>query len=283
MAKKPKPTAILPPPVTAPPAGSYDPNLDASLSSAQRGYTDLQGDIERSGVRAASDFGLGQGQLETRRSQGLADIMRSRTRAGEDFGAQRAGVEQASGRSLSDILRSRRRGSEDYASSIANLNRQYSQLGDRQRQGAQQAGVARGGALQQAAAKRTANQALDRQPMDTNYGRFVADSGQAEQRLGQDKATSLGRIGTAETRAGEDAATAEQRLNLGVDTAQGDLALGYQRNNEDSTTKLQRAGRELGFFTQDTNANRFWQALNSGLWNGGAATPAVTPKRKVTG
>jgi hypothetical protein len=72
------------------------------------------------------------------------------------------------------------------------LTRQYGQLGRNQLQGANQAGVIRGGALLQSAAKRAENQAIDRQPLDTNFQRFLADNAQQAQRTQQDYETHGG-------------------------------------------------------------------------------------------
>lgn len=261
----------------SPPPGSYDPNLDAELAATQRGFVDTTSDVERAGGRASNDYAIGQGDIGRQRDQGLADLLRRRTRGAEDFAAQGQDLQRGYGRSLADLLTSRARAGEDYGRSVAGLQRSYSQLGDTQRQRAQQSGTARGGALAQALAKRTANQAWDRAPIDQGYQRFGADSAQRQGRLNEDLQLGQGRIKTAQDRFNQDYGAggwAEQRLNEGADQSLGRLGLQFQRGNEDRGVTLDRARRELGFFGQDVNANRFFQAVQSGNWN---------PKKKTTG
>lgn len=54
---------------TGPPPGTYDPGLDAQLSSAQRGLGALQSDTAMQDTRAASDYALAQSGIATQRAQ----------------------------------------------------------------------------------------------------------------------------------------------------------------------------------------------------------------------
>lgn len=201
---------------TRPPYGSYDPALDQSERSADRGLGDLIADVTRANTRSGQDYGLGQ----------------------EDINRQ-------FGRSHDDLLLDRSRGTEDYQASIANLVRNYQRLGNSQRQSFAASGNL-GGASIQAAQKRASNQAIDRQPLDTNYNRFLADSTTAETRLGENK-------------------------NLGL----GQLGLNYARDYEDrNVVQLPRAQRENEFFKQDLNETRVDQAKMAGL------LPEDAPRRK---
>jgi hypothetical protein len=140
-----------------PPAGSYDPSLDAQLAAARRGLSDLQGQIGTQQARDVTDYAAQQEAL------------------GQQAGYNREDLSAAPG--SRDFAGARSR-TEDYNRNVAMLTRQYGQLGRNQLQGANQAGVIRGGALLQSAAKRAENQAIDRQPLDTNYQRFLADNTQ---------------------------------------------------------------------------------------------------------
>lgn len=196
-------TPYAPPPI---PSGSYDPALDAQLYAAQRGYGDTAEDVGTQQLRAGDDYGLN-----------VEDINRGFTRGTEDLGTART------------------RGGEDYGRNVAMLTRKYKNIGDVQAQQQAGGGVTSGGAMLQAAAKRKANEGLERTDIDTGYNRFLADNTLAGTRLGEDKDIGLGRA-----------------------------ALGYGRTTADLGTSLLRAGRELGAFGLDTGAAKAFQAAQSG-------------------
>lgn len=228
MAKKKRRTLLRPPP------GSYDPALDAQERAANRGLGDLVLDTEKSGSRSLTDYLLGQG-----------DLTRQRGEFGEDVAGQRAGLESSYGRSLSDLLTERTQAGEDYTRNLAQLQRNYDRLGSAQAGQQRKAGVSAGGAGAQAARKRSENQAWERAPIDTGFGRFNEASKLAETRLGEDKATSLANILQAERRGYGD-----------LDRAGGTANLNYQRGTEDLTSQLARAKVENTFYGQDIAAAR---------------------------
>jgi hypothetical protein len=207
------------PTLIAPPPGSYDPNLDATERASGRGLDDLADDTSYEKTKNLSDYQIGLG-----------------------------GIDTASGRSLSELLTARQRGGEDYGASIAGVQRNYKNLGDQQAGAQRKAGVSLGGAVAQAAAKRAANEALDRAPIDTAYKRFTDDSTQAQTRLGEDTKT--------------------QKEALGLQ---------YSRADDPLTNQLARAQREYGFFQQDTAAARQFQANQLGY------DPQFAPPPKVKG
>lgn len=216
----------------APPPGSYDPAIDAQVGQAQRGYGDLFSDYLRDYGEPGTALG---------------------GRAGEDYGLGVQGVERSYQRTLGDLLRDRGRGAEDYQRGVQGLERNYARLGASQTQAARASGTQRGGALAQALAKRTENQAIDRAPMDTNFARFNADSAQSEGWLGEDRGLAIGGL---------------QRSLL--------------RGTEDAATGLGRAGREREQFGLDAAAQRFYQA-NMPLPGPGAtpgAEPLTGPRRR---
>lgn len=230
-----------PPP---PPAGSYDPALDAQLGAARRGYEDLQQDTSTADLRAGVDYGLDRGDIERTSARSLADL---------DLGH---------GRGLTDLGTARTRGMEDYGQQIAMLNRSYQQLARRQAEGARVSGVLSGGLALQSAAKRAENQAIERQPLDTSYSRFMSDNDLARGRLDQDWTTQRGRVG-------ED-----------TDQAYGRLALGYERGGQDRTTQLARAGRENTQFGLDVNSQELYQAAQSGYVAPGKGQKGGMPKNE---
>ena len=213
-AKKAAPKAALPKfvpfkPPTTPPSGTYDPTLDAQERAAGRGLADLLMDTEKAQGRTDSDYITQREDVERQRGQTLADMLLGRTRTLEDLNTQRADTDLS-----------------------------YQRLGQNQTESARQAGVARGGALLQAAEKRGVN-------------------------MGRD----MGRIQQSQDRYEQDYNQNVQRTNEATDRSLGQLALGQQRWNEDSGiggTAIQRAQRENTFFGQDLSQARFYQAKGTG-------------------
>ncbi len=185
-----------------PPSGRYDPTLDANLRGAQRGYGDLTLDTERDNTRALNDYGIGQHRIRSQLAETLSGIATSRARA-----------------------------QEDYATATQGVQRRYVQQGQAQAQAAQAAGAVGGGALAQALLKRTQNQALEQQGLDTSQQRTLSD-----------------------LLRGESNAQFQANEQLGA------LKLAYDRGVEDRGTGLTRAGRELTSFGTDTAEQRAFQA-----------------------
>lgn len=257
-----------------PPAGYYDPSLDAQQGAASRGLFDLGQDSNTQNLRDTTDYGLG-----------LDSIQRGQTRGNEDLASQRAGVTRGYdrnssdintgyGRNVADLNTASARGQQDYDSNVQALTRRYGQLGDTQRQGQAKAGVMRGGAMLQAAAKRTANEAIDRQPMDTSFQRFQTDQSTQLGRLGEDKTLGLSRLGEDRDTAYGQLDTAGRRLTEDSDLSRGQLALQMAppdannpyggRSFQDRTTQLTRAQREGTAFGLDTTAAKAYQAAGAG-------------------
>lgn len=217
-------TPYAPPPL---PSGSYDPALDAQLGAANRGLGDLQGDAATNAQRLQNDYGLQQDQINLGASRGRADY------------------QQQLDRGLADYQTSFDRGSQDYQSQVGLLQRSYQQLQNRQAQDAAASGV-RGGAALQAAAKRAANMAIDRNPLDTAW-----------QRAQQDIATGRDRLTT-------DVGTGMSRLTQDSSNQLGALGLQFQRQSTDASTALSRAEREGSQFGIDVQAQKAFQAAQSG-------------------
>lgn len=204
----------------SPPSGTYDPALDAAKEAAGRGLQDLQSDTLRSGTRDTVDYGLGR-----------EDILRSGAR-------QTADLQTASTREA-----------QNYDRNVGLLKRSYEIKGNNQAQQANAYGVLRGGALLQAANKRAANEAIDRQPLDTGHSQFQADNAQSLSRLGEDTNLSLGKLA----------------LMMAPPDAQNPLG---GRSFQDRATTLTRGERENTQFGLDTEAQKAFQAAGTG-WDPG--------------
>lgn len=249
-----RPASGLQQALTSPPPGTYDPAIDAQVGQSDRGLQDLLSAYianygepgTQLGGRAGEDFQTGQANIQRNLGYGLADVNQGADRSLAD-------LQRSSGRSLADLLTNRGRAGQDYASNVEGLHRNFAQLGEAQTQAARAAGVQRGGALAQALAKRQANEAIDRKPMDTGFARFNQDSQLQQGRLGEDTALGTSRIG-------EDRTTGLSRLNAGATADLSSLRTGYVRGAEDANTQLGIAGREANQFGLDANAQRFYQA-----------------------
>lgn len=176
----------------------------------------------------ASQRGYGDLTLDTERDD-------QRATTGLETGRARIG--QDKGFRLADLLRGKTRETQDYGDAVTGLKRGFQQQGSNQAQAATAAGVTGGGTLRAALAARQANEAIERKPLDTGHAR-----------------------------AGEDYATNVDRTNVMADRSLEDLGTNYQYGFDDRHTGLDRAGRELGFFTQDTGAQKFFQAAEAGRY-----------------
>ena len=208
------------------PEDFFVPEVDIARRALNRGYGDTIEDFGIGRERGSFDFARGQQDLRRQEGEGLADIGTSRTR-----------------------------GTEDYGQAIAGLQRRYGQLGQQQNEQAGTQGVRRGGTLHSSLKKRTENQALDRQPIDTGQQRFLQD------------------LGTQQTRLQE----ATQR---GV----GDLGLDYERqfgSQGDLTRQERRVRREFPISNYDLDLQNVGAAVNSGFIPPSKVRQTVKkPKRK---
>jgi hypothetical protein len=218
--------------------------LDSQARAAERGYTDLQQDTERDQNRAQSGLITGSGRLNE-------DYARSTGRLNEDFQS-----------SLGGLLRSGRRATEDYQQQSGDVRRGYQQMGDRQTQTAVNQGVTGGGALAAALAARTENEGRDQGRLRQGFDRQTEELAHSRQGLN----TSL-------QRALQDAETGFRR---GTE----DIGTDYQYGTSDRATGLGRAGRELGFYGTDINAQRFFQAGQSGWAPPGRGEPGGQPSNE---
>lgn len=260
------------PKVSSPPPSFYDPSIDASVAATNRGFGDLFSDTVRDfgepgtafGGRQGEDFLVGRGRLDRNKGFELADAMRGFGRSSEDLQSQSESLTRGFGRSFADLLSDRQRGQEDYGTSIQGLDRNYQRLGDSQTQAARSAGIVRGGALAASQNRRDSNKAIDRQPIDTGFQRFLSDSTLSEQRLREDQAAAQQALARSASRLGEDSGSAQQRINAGYGDQFRDLDTSYSRGGEDSAQGLARALREALQFSVDADSLRAAQARQLG-------------------
>jgi hypothetical protein len=147
-----------------PPAGSYDPALDAAREAANRGYGDVQRDTERDLEYAGQDFQFGQDA------------------ANQAFNRYEA----------------------DFNTNTSMLKRQYDILAGRQAEQANVSGVFGGGALLEAAAKRQTNHGLEQTQLDTGLARAREDRDIGIGRMGVDYQRGTDALRLGQTRAGRE-------------------------------------------------------------------------------
>lgn len=160
------------PPAPVIPAGAYNPALDIELAAGKRGTANT-----------------------------IEDLLTKNTRGENNFVTDESEVHRQEGE----------QGAE-HSRALAALSQGYARLAGRQREQANGAGVARGGALQEAAAKRTANEGRAQAPINTTY---------ANQQAGDQR--SLGRLALARQQEAEDIASSTSRAEreqnqFGIDT-----------------------------------------------------------------
>lgn len=212
------------------PVGSYDPALDAQLGQQTRGLENLVGLAPNT---ATGDYG---GSTGTAVDRATRDLIRQGGYYDTDLQTGTDRTNQTYGRSLDDLLKQRDRDKADYGSNLATLQRNYDILGTNQNAGIRKAGVAGGGAIQQAIDKRTANQALEKAPIDLAYNRALENSQTSQTRLGEDKIYDLGQLQTTH------------------DRGLGELGISTGRAIDDAKLGASQAVRE-GIFSADDIQN----------------------------
>jgi hypothetical protein len=196
-----------------PPAGTYDPAIDAAVEAAKRGYGDLQADF----VRDYGDTGTG-GRAANDYQTALAQIALGRTRSTEDRD-----------RALGDV----RTG--------------YQRLGRQQSEGARVAGVTSAGLLGRQRAIRAANQAHDEAPIQQAFTRQGQDFDTAQGQLGLNYQRGLTDAQTGLARAGR------ETNQFGIDSAQTRLYQATQSGwspPKPRRPRRRRGGKALRFGPQ---------------------------------
>lgn len=178
-----------------PPAGFYDPAIDATVNASQRGFGDLQD-------QTAQD----------------------RLYLGTDTQQESDSIDRSSGRSLADLVQSRTRAGQDFASTTAERQRQYTNLGSSQAGAAQQQGVQSGGTLRAALEARQANQGREQGVAQQGLDRFNVDNSTSQTRVGQDTTLAHEDLTKRSQRAGgaldvRETIAGRENTQVGVDAA----------------------------------------------------------------
>lgn len=242
---------------TRPPAGYYDPALDAAERAGERGLGDFRIDTDTANSRASTDYVTGTARVGEDRDTSLAGLLRAKMRGLQD-------VETGRSRGLEDVGSARDDVNRQAGRSLADLARGYRERGVGQAEQIQAAGVAGGGALKAALARRTADQGREQAGAQRGFDRFSEDSVTSEGRLGEDLASGLSGLDRGATRIGEDYDTGVSGVQRGAQRALDDAGTDYQYGVDDRTLGLTRAQREQGFFSADTALQRWFQAAAAG-------------------
>lgn len=262
------------------PAGSYDPTIDAQQGAVGRGLADQVYDFNTGQARNLTDYGVGQSQIQQGFDRGTQDLGLQRQAGQTSYDRALADLGLSSNRLTQDYETNTGRVGEDYRTNVAALTRNYGQLADSQRQAGAKAGVLRGGALLQAAAKRATNQGIQQQGIDTGFQRTsqdlkssldrgTQDIGTQRSRLGEDWTTQQSALDLAGQRLGQDTAFQRGQLDLSLAPTSADNPYGG-RASQDAITGLTRAQREASAFGLDASTQRYTQAAAAGWQPSGA-------------
>jgi hypothetical protein len=238
------------PPSSALP-GTYDPSLDAQGENANLGFGFQAQDYTLNNQRLGNDFATATGRLDQNHQATLSDLLTGLTRAQQDYGTQTGYVNQDYGTQTGRL-------GQDYQRNTADLATGYNNLGINQAGAIRASGASEGGALAQALAKRTANQAHDQSGIDLGYQRGTQD-------LTTQRDRSLAGLGMDFSRYQQDNGTQVGRENQNYGNQTYDLGLNYQRQGSDLLTNYQRAGVANDAFQRQINGLKVFQAQQAGL------------------
>lgn len=234
----PKPSPTITPDYITPPFLSFDPAIEAQRRAAQRGLQDTEADVKTE-----------QHFSEKNLAQALRDIRTntSRKRGGINRDAFRA--ERKFTNEEEDVNKKGQRGNEDFDTQLANIGRQFAQLGHRQGEAANAAGVLDTGTMAAAGAARAGNQRLAEAPINTG-----------RERLNEDLATALGRLSTGRADLGEDTGRALTQLTQDRNRERKGNRQKTARETFLSDRKLERARREGAISDVDLLAQEIYAA-----------------------
>lgn len=249
-----------------PPLGSYDPSIFLQRQQNQRTASDAGDTFALGQAQAQDDVGIQLSRLGITHDQQLSDLGSSRDRTLADLGTNHD-------RTLADLATSAGRAGEDHSNSLSALTRRYGILANQQGQADRRANVEGPGLLQQQAAIRGRNQAVDQQPIDLAYSRFSQDNAQAGQRANED----FGRLGS---RTQEDYARGVGLANQDSNWRSADLSLGLSRDYGSGTNGAPLGSRTLGLIQAQQGAVAGNLDLATVAHQQAAANGYVTPSRR---
>lgn len=221
-----------------PPPLTFNPEIDAKRRAAERGLSDT---IENEKTRL--HFG------HTDLVQALKDLKTSAGRKRQDLGRESQRGLQKLGYQEQDARTSAARANQDFDTQLATIGRQFAQLGQRQREGANAAGVLDQGTQAAAAAARARNQTLAEAPVNTG-----------RQRTNEDLYTTLSRIGGARGEISQDMARSLGRLGEDLHTERHKARQQYGRERFEGKREVGRAKREETFTNSDLLEQEIYSA-----------------------
>lgn len=171
------------PPQVSATVGSYNPLLDIELNAGKRGLSNTLEDLGTKNVRGEQGYLLGKGEVERQQAQQ----------------------------------------GQEHAKALAALLQNYERLGSRQKEQANTAGVLRGGALAQAAAKRAANEGKAKEPIEEGYARSQESDQRALAKLALGRQQEVEDIGTQGSRAERE----QNQYGIDTRTVEGTEAANY--------------------------------------------------------
>lgn len=212
------------PPTSAPP-GTYDPNIDFNSETNNQDYATTQQGIGTSYGRSLQDYTTAFNRAQQTHLAHLGALGQALSRANQDYGTN-----------------------------TQTLGTNYANLGVAQGEKARAAGVASGGALQQALQKRTANQATDQGKLDQAITRFREDNTTAT---------------TQENQSWQDLVGAGNVTNLDDVMAHpenyGSLGMALGRSLQDLSSGSLTAFNKNALFNDQTNRAKTYEAAQAGL------------------
>lgn len=250
-----------------PPSMTFDPALEAQRRAAQRGLEDTEADVKTKKHFAEKDLELALRGIRTNTTHKRQDLNRSFTRGSEKLANQE-----------SDTKRNAERQEQDFHARLADIGRQFAELGHRQGEGANVAGVNDAGTAAASAAARGANQFRAEAPIHT-----------AEGRLHEDLMTALDRIATAHGQLESDHSLSLNRLKQDRNIQRREAHRETGRSEFGWGREEERARREAAIADTNLLEEEIYQARQNhpgafsttGARNGQTAGPARSPKPAV--
>jgi hypothetical protein len=254
-----------------PPSMTYDPALEAQRRAAQRGLEDTEADVKTKQHFADRDLSLALRGIRINTTRHRQDTNREYGRGVQKLANQETDTRKDAGRQ-----------EEDFHTRLADIGRQFAELGKRQGEGANAAGVNDAGTAAASAAARGANQVRAEAPIHT-----------AEGRLQEDLMSTLDRIAQARGYLGEDHTRVLNRLNQDRNIQRREAHRETGRTEFSLERELERAKREGAIAQADILEQEIYQARQNhpgafnkqGEHNGqtGGGGPKPQPKPAVGG
>jgi len=201
---------------------SFDPAIQAQREAAHRGLEDLEVDTKQNSHYAERDLEHALRGIHINTSRKRADLSRQYSRGVQKLSNQEADTKRDAGRQ-----------EEDFHTRLADIGRQFAELGQRQGEGSNAAGVNDAGTAAASSAARGRNQTIAEAPIHT-----------AEGRLHEDLLTALDRIAQAHGNLNEDLSTSQQRLKADRNISRAEADRETARKLRGYETEEERGRRE---------------------------------------